>query len=140
MSRKMFAAMATSVGVLAAAMPMSAHHSFSSVFDTNKPVEVHGVLAVIRLENPHSWFYVDVTDPSGKVVRWGFEGSTPTSLLRSGYSPKSLKVGDEVTVKGSRARDASRNEGAARSMTLKDGRSFVVGPLGNEPEGSPAYQ
>ena len=140
MSRKMFAAMATSVGVLAAAMPMSAHHSFSSVFDTNKPVEVHGVLAVIRLENPHSWFYVDVTDPNGKVVRWGFEGSTPTSLLRSGFKPGSLKVGDEVTVKGSRARDASRNEGAARSMTLKDGRSFVVGPLGNEPEGSPAYQ
>ncbi len=139
MSRTMIAAIATCVGVLGAAMPASAHHSFSSVFDTNKPVEVHGVLAVVCLENPHSWFYVDVTDSTGKVVRWGFEGSTPTSLLRSGYKPQSLHVGDEVTVKGSRARDASRNEGAARSITLKDGRSFIVGPLGTE-EGSAANQ
>lgn len=77
MSPKMFATMATSVGVLGAAMPVSAHHSFAAVFDADKPVEVRGVLAEIRLVNPHSWFYVDVTDPSGKVVRWGFEGSTP---------------------------------------------------------------
>jgi Family of unknown function (DUF6152) len=134
MSRTMFAAMATSLTVLAAAMPTSAHHSFSSVFDATKPVEVQGVLAEIRLENPHSWFYVDVTDASGKVVRWGFEGSTPTSLIRSGYKPGSLKVGDQVTVKGSRARDLSKNQGAARSITLKDGRSFIVGPLGTEPD------
>lgn len=134
MSRKMFAVLAIGVGVVGGAMPASAHHSFSSVFDANKPVEVRGVLAEIRLENPHSWFYVDVTDQSGKVVRWGFEGSTPTSLLRSGYKPGSLKVGDEVTVKGSHARDTSKNQGAARSITLKDGRSFIVGPLGTEPD------
>jgi Family of unknown function (DUF6152) len=135
MSRKMFVAMATSLGVLGAAMPTSAHHSFSSVFDATKPIEVQGVLAEIRLENPHSWFYVDVTDPSGKVVRWGFEGSTPTSLIRSGFRPNSLKVGDEVTVKAVRAIDTSSTKGAARSITLKDGRSFIVGPEGNEPEG-----
>ena len=95
---------------------------------------VQGVLVEIRLENPHSWFYVDVTDSTGKVVRWAFEGSTPTSLIRSGFKPGSLKIGDEVTVKGSHARDASKNEGAARSFTLKDGRSFIVGPQGNEPD------
>lgn len=133
MSPKMFAAMATILGVLCAAVAASAHHSFASVFDANKPVEVQGVLVEIRLENPHSWFYVDVTDADGKVVRWGFEGSTPTSLIRSGYKPGSLKVGDEVTVKGSRVRDLSKNQGAARSVTLKDGRSFIVGPEGNEP-------
>src|SRR5687767_5816375 len=121
MSRTMFSALAISLGVLGAVTPASAHHSFSSVFDASKPVEVEGVLAEIRLENPHSWFYVDVSDAGGKVVRWGFEGSTPTSLIRSGYKPGSLKVGDQVTVKGSRARDASKNQGAARSITLKDG-------------------
>ena len=133
MSPKMFVALAIGLGAVGATVPASAHHSFSSVFDASKPVEVRGVLAEIRLENPHSWFYVDVTDPSGKVVRWGFEGSTPTSLIRSGYKPGSLKVGDQVTVKGSRARDASKNQGAARSITLTDGRSFIVGPLGTEP-------
>jgi Family of unknown function (DUF6152) len=132
MSPKTIAMVAACVGVLGATRPASAHHSFASVFDADKPVEVHGVLVEIRLQNPHSWFYVDVTDPDGKVVRWGFEGSTPTSLIRSGFKPSSLKVGDEVTVKGSHARDMSKNEGAARSLTLKDGRAFIVGPLGNE--------
>ncbi|SRR5712691_1598604 len=131
---KTIAAVAACAGMLWATTPAWAHHSFSSVFDADKPVEVHGVLAEIRLQNPHSWFYVDVTDPSGKVVRWAFEGSTPTSLIRSGFKPSSLKVGDEVTVKGSHARDMSKNEGAARSFTLKDGRSFIVGPQGNEPD------
>ena len=134
MSRTMLAAMAIALGVLGTSTPTSAHHSFASVFDASKPVEVHGVLVEIKLENPHSWFYVDVTDASGKVERWGFEGSTPTSLIRSGYKPGSLKVGDEVTVKGSRARDLSKSQGAARSITLKDGRSFIVGPQGNEPD------
>jgi hypothetical protein len=130
----MFVALVLGLGALAAAMPASAHHSFSSVFDANKPVELSGVLAEIKLENPHSWFYIDVTDAGGKVVRWGFEGSTPTSLIRSGFKPGSLKVGDQVTVKGSRARDMSKTQGAARSLTLKDGRSFIVGPLGTEPD------
>jgi len=134
MSRTMLTGIAITLGLLGSSMSTSAHHSFASVFDASKPVEVHGVLAEIKLENPHSWFYVDVTDASGKVERWGFEGSTPTSLIRSGYKPGSLKVGDEVTVKGSRARDLSKSQGAARSITLKDGRSFIVGPQGNEPD------
>lgn len=134
MSPKTIAAVAACAGMLGATTAAWAHHSFASAFDADKPVEVRGVLVEIRLENPHSWFYVDVTDSTGKVVRWAFEGSTPTSLIRSGFKPGSLKVGDEVIVKGSHARDASKNEGAARSFTLKDGRSFIVGPQGNEPD------
>ena len=133
MSRTTFAAIAASLGVLVA-MPASAHHSRAAIFDANKPVEIHGVVVEIRLENPHSWFYVEATDADGKVVRWGFEASTPTSLIRSGYKPGSIKVGDEVIVKGSRARDLTKYMAAPRSITLKkDGRSFIVGPAGNDP-------
>jgi len=140
MSRTAFGVLAAAaIGVLAGAMPAWAHHSFAAVFDADKPVTVRGVITEIRLENPHSWFFLDVTDASGKVVRWGFEGSTPTSLIRSGFKPNSLKVGDEVTVKGSHARDASKNEGAAREMTTKDGRTFIVGPAGNEKPGPSGY-
>ncbi len=140
MSRTLFGVLAAAgFGMLVGAMPVQAHHSFAAVFDADKPVTVHGVITEIRLENPHSWFYLDVTDDTGKVVRWGFEGSTPTSLIRSGFKPNSLKVGDEVTVKGSHARDASKNEGAAREMILKDGRRFIVGPASNEAPGSSGY-
>src|ERR1700756_1949033 len=97
----------------------AAHHSFAAVFDANKPVSVKGVITEIRLENPHSWFYLDVKDESGKVVKWSFEGIAPTSLLRGGYKKDAVKVGDVVTIKGSHAQDPSANLGAAREIVLE---------------------
>ena len=119
--------------VIGASLPAAAHHSFPAAFDSSKPVVVTGVLAEVRLANPHSMFVVNVTDPAGKVVTWHFEGSTPSSLIRSGYKPGSLKAGDKVTVKGSHARDMTQNAAAAREIVTADGRSFIVGPEGDEP-------
>jgi hypothetical protein len=130
MNRYLFRFVLAIVGVLAMSAAAGAHHSFSAAFDENKPVSVTGVMAEIRIENPHSWFFVNVTDESGKVTRWGFEGNTPTSLMRAGYKRDALKVGDKVTVKGSRARDMNATMGAAREIVLQDGRSFIVGPKG----------
>ena len=129
MERKSFGVLASCVAVLVAAMPAHAHHSFAAVFDANKPVTVRGVITSVRLENPHSWFFLDVKDANGKVEKWSFEGSTPTSLIRSGLKPGTIKAGDEVTVKGYHARDVSQNAGAAREIVMSDGRAFAVGPL-----------
>ena len=130
MDRNVLRAVVATAAVLTLTTPLAAHHSFASAFDENKPVTVSGVITEVRIENPHSWFYVDVTDPSGKVTRWGFEGNTPTSLIRAGYKRDAVKVGAKVTIKGSHARDASANMGAAREIILDDGRSFIVGPKG----------
>lgn len=130
MNRYLFRFVLAIAGVLAMSAAAGAHHSFSAAFDENKPVSVTGVMAEIRIENPHSWFFVNVTDESGKVTRWGFEGNTPTSLMRAGYKRDALKVGDKVTVKGSRARDMNATMGAAREIVLQDGRSLIVGPKG----------
>ena len=113
--------------LLAAGRP-AAHHSFAAVFDANQPVTVRGIVTEVRLENPHSWFFVDVRDAAGKVEKWSFEASTPTSLIRSGVKPGFVKTGDEVTIKGYHARDVSQNAGAARELVLADGRAFAVGP------------
>jgi Family of unknown function (DUF6152) len=115
--------------LLVAAIPASAHHSFAAVFDANQPVTVKGVVTEVRLENPHSWFFIDVKDPSGKVEKWAFEGSTPTSLIRSGVKPGFVKPGDEVTIKGYHARDATQNAAAGRELVLADGRAFAIGPV-----------
>jgi hypothetical protein len=129
MEHKSFGLLAASIALLVAAMPAQAHHSFQAVFDANQPVTVRGVITEVKLENPHSWFYLDVKDANGKVEKWSFEGSTPTSLIRSGVKPGTIKGGDEVTVKGYHARDASQNVGAAREIVMSDGRAFAVGPL-----------
>ena len=129
MARKGFGVLVASVVVLVAAMPARAHHSFAAVFDADQPVTVHGIIAEVRLENPHSWFFINVKDASGKVEKWSFEASTPTSLIRSGVKPGFVKAGDEVTIKGYHARDASQHAGAARELVLADGRAFAVGPV-----------
>jgi len=121
------------IGALTAP-PAWAHHSFAAAFDADKPVTVEGVITQAKLANPHSWIYLDVTDANGTVVQWGFEAQTPTALIRSGVKPDVFKVGSKVTIRGCHARDATKNEGAAREIILADGRSFIIGPKGNEPD------
>ena len=80
MNRRICRVVLASGSVFAASTALSAHHSFAAAFDETKPVEVTGIMTAIRIENPHSWFYVDVTDQTGKVTY--FEGTPiPTSVL-----------------------------------------------------------
>jgi hypothetical protein len=124
MSRTLAAALLLLVPAIG--VQIEAHHSFAAVFDANQPITVKGTLTEVRLENPHSWFFLDVS-AGGKVEKWAFEAGTPSGLIRSGLKPGFVKAGDEVTIKGWRARDASANAGAVRELVLADGRAFAVG-------------
>jgi hypothetical protein len=128
MTRKAYGLLMAGVVLLGGAAPVKAHHSFAAEFDADRPITVRGIITEVRLENPHSWFFLSVTNTNGKVEKWSFEASTPTSLIRSGVKPGFIKAGDEVTIKGYHARDLTQNVGAAREIVLADGRSFAVGP------------
>ena len=94
--------------LLLAAVPVVAHHSFAAEFDAAKPVSLKGLVTKVEWQNPHTFFYIDVTeDATGKVTNWAFEMGSPNGLMRNGWTRNSLKVGDVVSVEGSRARDGS---------------------------------
>ena len=73
--------------------PLSAHHSFAAAYDTSKPIEVQGTIVQVRLTNPHSWFFLDVKEPDGKLTRWAFEAGTPSGMIRNGYKASEISAG-----------------------------------------------
>lgn len=111
-------------------IPVLAHHSFSAEFDGTKPIQLKGVVTKIDWANPHVYFYIDVKGTDGKVENWGCETAGPGGLLRRGWKRDSLKVGDQVTVNGYRAKDGSKLADA-RHITLPDGRRIFGGTPGD---------
>ena len=109
--------------------PLSAHHSFAAAYDTSKSIEVQGTLVQVRLTNPHSWFFLDVKEPDGKLTRWAFEAGTPSGMIRNGYKSSVIKQGEEVTITGFQARDPSQHMGMLRELVMADGTKFgLFGP------------
>ena len=115
------------VAVLAAIITMAsgaglvAHHSFAAEFDGSKAIRITGALAKIEWTNPHSYFYLDVKDDNGEIVRWSCEAGSPGALSRRGFKRGDLKLGDTIVVDGYGAKDGSRLIDARR-VTLPDGR------------------
>lgn len=117
-----------SLALLAAAVPAHAHHAFSAEFDADKPLKVTGTVTKVEWQNPHTRFYIDVADSQGSVESWSMELASPNLLMRSGWTPKTMKIGDVVTVEGFHAKNGSPN-GNARVVTLNaTGQRLFAGP------------
>ena len=117
MRTRLTVAVASLAGLLMTAVPLVAHHSFAAEYDAAKPIKLTGTVTKIEWTNPHCFFYIDVKTESGKIESWALELGNPNALLRNGWTPKSVKIGDEVSVEGTRAKDGTLL-GNARSMIL----------------------
>ena len=133
MQRKIFGTL-TGICLIAAALPLFAHHAFTAEFDAKKPLKLRGTVAKVELINPHSWIHIDVKNPDGTTTRWMIEGGTPNTLLRRGFTKNSLPAGTEILVDGYQAKDGS-NRANGRDLTFPDGKKIFLGSSG--PEGPP---
>jgi hypothetical protein len=123
-------ALAAVLVALAPGGPAVAHHSFAATFDASKAIRVTGTLAKIEWTNPHIYFYVDVKDDKGAVVRWACESGAPGALSRRGFKRSLLKLGDELIVDGYQAKNGA-NLMDARRVTLPDGQILVGASAGD---------
>ena len=116
-------AIALAAGGLALPAHGIAHHSFAAEFDADSPIELTGIVTSVKWTNPHTFFYIDVENENGDWENWALELGSPNGLMRRGWTRNSLKIGDTVSVTGSRARDGSL-KGNARSVVLASGQQL----------------
>jgi len=131
-----FAAFSAGIGLLLAALPALAHHSFAAEFDVSKPITLKGKFVKMDWVNPHSHIFVDVTDSEGKVVTWSFEALPPNVLFRQGWRKDALKAGEEIEIEGFQAKDGSSNAWT-RSVKTAEGRRLFAGSPDALPPGAP---
>ena len=84
-------------GVLAGSSPMIAHHG-AATFDTGKELVMEGSVTEWFWANPHCFLKFDVTEQDGTVRNWVVETSAPPSMVNRGWSRRSFKVGETITV------------------------------------------
>ena len=129
-------ALIAGLGLLLAAVPISAHHAFAAEFDANKPVKFRGTVTKVEWVNPHAWVHIDVKGDDGKVTPWMIEAAAPNALLRRGWTKTSLPIGVEILVEGFQAKDgANRANGSV--ITFTDGKKLFVGSSAGEPGAAP---
>lgn len=118
-----FSLAALGLGLLAAGVPLSAHHSTAATFDITKVVTLKGVVTEVTWLNPHGTFSLNVKDADGSTVNWTIELPPPNALARRGWKRDDLKPGDQVSVDLWRAKDGSRL-GNALTVFFPDGRTM----------------
>ena len=122
--------------LLATTLPLLAHHSFASEYDSSKILVLKGKMTNFEWVNPHSWIYVEVTNDDGSKTIWKGETPPVNALYRYGWTKpmveEMVKKGEEVSLRGQAARDGSHHV-FAMGVTRADGKT-VLGLNGAPPE------
>jgi hypothetical protein len=92
------------IAAAALGMSLSAHHSYSA-YETDRLMEVQGVLEEFAWIAPHS--LIKVRDEDGRL--YVFEWQAPGPLQRRGVQQDTLKKGDRLVLTGNPHRDFDQN-------------------------------
>ena len=103
MSKRLFIALAMTVGLLVS-VPLFAHHGSAS-YALDKQVTLKGTVTRWLYASPHILLMIDVKGENGEVTHWVLEAQSPTVMYPSGYRKDSFKPGDEVTATAAQAKN-----------------------------------
>ena len=111
------------VGLLAAASPLFAHHSWP--VDTSREITVKGTVTGYEWGNPHVMMGLDVKDANGKVEKWNVGGPSTTRMAGNGWDRNTLKMGDVITAIGYRFSDG-QNILRLQKIVMADGKEMFL--------------
>jgi hypothetical protein len=112
---------------LAVSVPLAAHHGAAG-FDMEKQLTMKGTVTDWLWANPHCFLRYDTKDDAGNVAHWAVEVSNPTDMVRRGWTKRSVKVGDEVTVTVRPAKNGAP-VGQLLKVVLPDGQTLIGGNI-----------
>jgi Family of unknown function (DUF6152) len=97
-----------------------AHHS-GAAYDMDHLQTMEGTVKAVNWTNPHITFVIEKDAKNGEpATTWVFEVSSPGVLTRSGWTKRSLQVGDHAVFQYAPLRDGSLG-GSLRKVTLPNG-------------------
>ena len=127
MKRNLVIVLAICFSMFLSTASLLAHHSAAAAYDVGKKITLKGTVSKLEWKNPHIFYYINVTDESGKLQTWAVEGSTPNQLYRAGWRKKDLNIGDQVTLKDSSPARNGTLKTYGGKLTLADGRTVFSG-------------
>ena len=93
-----FGMLAIAASALLMPVPALAHHGRALIFDAKKEVTVKGTVTQFVWFNPHIQIGIDGVDDKGVRRHWLIEASSTGYLSQRGWTKKSLKPGETVTI------------------------------------------
>ena len=107
------------------ATPALAHHSFA-MFDNSRSITLHGKVSKYQWTNPHAYLEVDAEQANGRTKHFTLEMTSINMMSRGGWTSRTVKQGDVVTVIVAPLRDG-RPGGLVLELTLPNGRKMLPG-------------
>jgi len=125
MKKRFLGAVCVAVGCLMFSGSVSAHHGDADRYNEDAVI-VTGTIVQVQFVNPHAIIVFDVAE-GGKTTRWQAELGGPQQLARQfGWTARTLKTGDKVTLTGRRAKSG------APYMNLTERANIVLADSGKE--------
>lgn len=112
-------------GLLALPVPVPAHHS-AAPFDFSSPAVVEGVVRELRIENPHAFIVLEMTNDERGTREVEFEGMSASIFYRSGYYNGAVEVGENLKITIAPRHDGE-DGGFISSFVTAGGEEFGFG-------------